>query len=330
MIEPTRILQPIAEAQGAIQRLSDYETPAELAQAVEAVWRAVERSLRLLLRADVDAPEPLRLSALSPVEVPIPQVIESLRQRDRISMELAGIVHELERAVARAARGEVRAADADVARRAVARLDAEVRARGEQPMLDATRHVVENRVLRVTQAVPVPARRGARWRLVAGVGAVVVLAGIIALLMEWAGRGEEELTAGVTAFREGRLSAARTHFREALQEDPRSVTAHLYLGRIYRRERRYREAAEELRTAVELSPNDPDVHRELGHLFYDLEQYQPAIRHYQRAVELDPEASASWIGLIRALRAARDPREAEVMSRAPADVRAALSRPAQE
>src|SRR2546430_6435111 len=117
MIDPARVLQPLDEAQTDIRQLSDYQNTDDLSRAVQEAWRAVERSLRLLLRADMGAPDALRLSALSADELPADRLIESLRQRNRISLELAGMTHELERAAARAAAGGVRAADADVGRR---------------------------------------------------------------------------------------------------------------------------------------------------------------------------------------------------------------------
>src|SRR5512140_1569196 len=106
MIDAPRVLRPLSEAGDAIDRLVTYERPADLAGALEATWTAVDRSLRLLLRSDVAVPEAHRLAALAPDEMPLPKLIEALRQRNLISMELAGRIHELSQAAQRAASGD--------------------------------------------------------------------------------------------------------------------------------------------------------------------------------------------------------------------------------
>jgi len=130
MIDAGRVLQPLDAAAAAIERLDEYRVPAELADAIEETQRAVDRALRLLLRADARAPDDLRLTALSP-DTPLDRVVAGLRQRGLITMELAGRVHELGQATERARSGAVRASDADVARETVRLLRYEVGAASE-------------------------------------------------------------------------------------------------------------------------------------------------------------------------------------------------------
>ncbi|HEX6939001.1 MAG TPA: tetratricopeptide repeat protein [Longimicrobiales bacterium] len=329
MTDSLRVLRPLDEAEHAIRLLDEYRTPADLARAVLETWRAVEHSLRLLLRADRDAPDELRLVALSPAELPTPRLIDALRQRDTISLELAGIAHELERAAARAERGEVMAADADVARQAVARLRAEA---GRPPQAPSptegpppapARGAEEPGPAEAAGAVPPERWSGAR-RLTIAAAAVAVLV-LVAFLFALLRSLDDQMDAATAAFAAGRLDEAEAAFRAVLEDAPEDVTAHLYLGRINRRQGDYAAAAEYLRNAVRLEPEDPDVRRELGHLFMDLERPGPAAEQYERALEAEPEDERAWIGLILALRAAGDPRAEAVLRQAPPEVRAVLS-----
>jgi thioredoxin-like negative regulator of GroEL len=69
------------------------------------------------------------------------------------------------------------------------------------------------------------------------------------------------------------------------------------------------------------------VQRELGKLFLDLKQPAQAVKYLKQALERDPEGQATWIWLIRALRAAGDPSAEQMLEQAPDAVRATLARP---
>ncbi|HSH45144.1 MAG TPA: hypothetical protein VK966_04780, partial [Longimicrobiales bacterium] len=119
-------LRPLDEAAAAVERLRHYTSTNQLASAVQEVWSAVRRSLRARLRADAQAPDEHRLSALSETDLPLDDVVRSLRSRDRISLETAGAIHAMKGAAERAAEGEPRAQDADTALDAVRRLRADL------------------------------------------------------------------------------------------------------------------------------------------------------------------------------------------------------------
>src|SRR5688572_5328441 len=114
MIDPERVLQPLAAADAAVNRLDSYTTPGELATAIEETQHAIERVLRLLLRADPEASDDLRMAALAP-DTALDAVVNALRQRGLVTIELAGRLHELRQAAERARSGNARARDADVA-----------------------------------------------------------------------------------------------------------------------------------------------------------------------------------------------------------------------
>jgi uncharacterized protein HemY len=82
-----------------------------------------------------------------------------------------------------------------------------------------------------------------------------------------------------------------------------------------------------LRKAAGKHPNDAGVQRELGKLFLDAKQPVTAVKYLKQSLELDPESHATWIWLIRALRAAGDPSAEQMLEQAPDEVRATLARP---
>lgn len=354
MIEPARVLRPLDEEEDAVRRLGDYRDAAELASAVEDVARAVEETLRRLLRADPDTPDSLRLNAFAPEALPFPSVIEALRRQRRITMETAGRCVELNRAVERVRTGEVRAADADLAYDAIERLRADVErasasahARPETAGAVPTREEAAPQKVASEQAAPEKApremiarERNARERIAREEAAVdrrprlrsfTIMAAVLAalvlvtLVFTLVRSLNEDMAEALAAFEAGQFEEARDQFTLVVGNEPENVTARLYLARIHRRAGAYDKAAEQLRQAAALHPADADVRRELGYLFLDLERPAAAAEQFRRALELEPENVRGWIGLIVALRAAGDPSADEVLQRAPATVRAVLT-----
>jgi tetratricopeptide (TPR) repeat protein len=325
MVEPERVLQPLREEAAAIGRLETYETSAELADAVVAVRDAVDRSLRLMLRADPGAPEDLRLKALSAKDLSRDELIAGLRRRERISLALAGALHELERVTTRAVAGDVHAADADLARRVVDDLRLEVGGSSSAAIEEAARRAVAAEpAVAVHEVAPPTASRTRALRPVAiGAAALLVVAAVVILAVVRSGPSAVER--GIAAFAASDHAEAEAHFEEALRDDSLDVEALLYLGRIYRRDGRFADAARALNAAEAAAPEDAGVRRELGYLFMDLGRPSFAARQFDRARELEPENERNWIGLIRALRAAGDPQAEVWLERAPPAVRAALT-----
>lgn len=321
MIDPERVLQPLSAAGAALDKLDSYATPEELASAIDETQRAVDRALRLLLRADERAPDELRLAALAP-ETPLDSVVVGLRQRDLITLELAGAVHELGQTAARVRSGSVHAHDADIGRRAVERLRYEVSAAADAPVR-AVAHEAAGDMRE--PAHEVPRSEGARMSRSLVLG--LVLVGITALAAAWLLTRSDQLAEAISAFEAGRMGIAEQDLELLVRDDSANVTAMLYLGRIQRTQGRYAEARAVLQTAAGLAPDDADVQRELGYLFLDLGAPRSAVTRFRLAQELEPESVAGWVGLVRALRAAGDPGAEEVLARAPPEARALLTRP---
>jgi tetratricopeptide (TPR) repeat protein len=320
MIQAERVLRPLDEEGAALERLATYRSPEELADSLRRSWQAVEASLRHLLRSDPEAPDDLRMSALSAADLPTDRLIPALTRRNLISLRLGGMAHELERAAGRAASGVVRAADADRAVELIELLRAEVTARsggGVESITTVDAAGIDDTV----HAVP-PAG-GARGRGVLLAGAAVLLLAVMVVVFALV--RDDPMAVAVDAFEAGQMGVAERGFREAAEADPENVAPLLYLGRIYRRQGRYEEAASVLEDAARVAPDDQHVRRELGYLFLDLGRPEAGAQQFRRAQEIDPENPRNWIGLIRALRAAHDPEADAVLQRAPAEVRAQLT-----
>ncbi len=316
-------LRPLDDAADAIRRLDEYESPGDLAAAITAVAAAVERSLRLRLRADPHAPDEMRLTAMSPEALPPDELVRALRSRELISIDLAGSVHELRTAADGAASGTARPADADVARTAVGRLRSEFRAVEPAPLPEMEPDE-EAAADPAPEAGPVRVRPPGRPRRMAWLASAVAAAFVLLLAWVILRGGNADYEAGIIAFRSGRLDSAAAAFERVRADRPDDVSTLLYLGRIHRRLGRPAEAAEVLRAARDVDPDDPDVRREFGHLLMDLDQPRAAVRQYELALEQEPEEPLNWASLIRALRAAGDPRAEELLRDAPPEVQAAL------
>jgi tetratricopeptide (TPR) repeat protein len=328
MRDADRVLRPLYEAGPAIERLETYESPAVLLEALRATWHAVDRTLRLLLRNDPAADDELRLSALAE-EMALDDVITALRRRDRITLFLAGRVHELGRALQRAESTGVLAADADHALDVVRALETEignaVRATGGRPITDAAATATSFAAAEPADEDMFPASaRPRRWRprvVVPAAAGVLVLVAATAIVLA---RRESDMDRGVAAFGMGSAGVAEQHFRAALTRDRDNVTARLYLGRIMRTQGRYEEAAQNLREAALLAPGDAAVRRELGYLFLALDRPPAAVEQFRMAVELDAEEPLGWVGLIEALHRSGDPSADEWLRRAPASAQAMI------
>lgn len=320
MTEPSRVLQPLREAESAIAKLQDYQSTPELAAAVLATHAAVQRSLRYLLRADKNAPDDIRLAALSPTDMLPDRLIPALRQRNLISIELAGQLHELEQATERAQQGQIRAIDSDIALRVVDHLRTEVQALGDRNVREAAHSAVEDGALTEVHAVPPPDDSKRFVRL--GVLAAAIILGIVVVwLLLFHKSGTEK---GVAQFNAGNFSVAEQTLAKSFDADPSDAVAGYYLAILYRRSQQHDKAGQILRRAVEKNPSDPFLREEMGNLFMDLAHPELAVTQYRLAQQQDPKTARFWVKLVTALRAAGDPEADVVLEQAPEEARAML------
>ena len=320
MIDPTRVLSPLREAEGAIAKLQDYQSTAELASAVQATHAAVQRSLRYLLRADKGAPDDLRLAALSPAEMAPDRLLPALRQRNLISLDLAGQIHELEMANERAQREAVRAVDGDVALRVVDQLRTEVQGNAERNVREVAHTTAAAAPLEEVRPVTPADKSGRVARVVIAAVAVLAIA-----LVAWLLAGHKSATdKGIAQFNSGDFNGAERTLNGVVDNNPGDAQAAYYLAILYRRSKRYDDAGKVLNRAIEKNPSDPFLREELGNLFMVLAHPDLAAKQYRIAQTNKPDNPRYWVKLVRALRAAGDPEADAVAQQAPEEARAML------
>lgn len=289
----------------------------------------LEATLRRWLRDDADAPLALRLQALAPDEVPADRLLAELRQRGRLSLELAAAIHDLLRA------REVLRAQVDVDPRTVDRLvaqighvigDLEARLSARASATAAEEGPTVRDAETDVHPVPPPGRSRRGWTV--AVGAVGVL---LVLVLGWlvardAGRADRERA--IAALRSGDYAAAAAALERYVARHPEEVDSWLALARAYRRLRQPERAAEALRRAAALDPSDPGVQRELGLWLLERGHYDRAALRFEAALARDSSDVAAWAGLLQALRrAGRTDDARRRWAAAPPEVRQALGGP---
>ncbi|HEX6590043.1 MAG TPA: DUF4388 domain-containing protein [Longimicrobiales bacterium] len=98
------------------------------------------------------------------------------------------------------------------------------------------------------------------------------------------------LVAGAVAERRNDLEIARTHYREAAEEDPQLPQAQKDLGDVAYRLGLHDEAGDHYERAIELAPDlGDDVYTRLGNLQYKRFRREDAVKYWRRALELNPQ-----------------------------------------
>lgn len=319
--DPESTLRPLR------QRASDLEAlraGAPAAALVVRVARAAETTLRRMLRDDPTAPVELRLRALSSDDLPTPDLLAELRRRNRLPMELAAAFHDLDLACERISGGtDPLPRDSQLAVAVAQGLDAHVRAlpafpRMEDPVLDDPDEAPltaddEDAV----HAVPSPRRRRVPWVTLAALATLVVLLFVVIRT-----RGGDGLERGEASYRAGRVAEAERTFRAYADEHPRDPRARVYLARIYREAGRLPDAEREVQAGLRAAPDDAGLHTEHGFVLLDSNRPADAVPVFRAALKGDDDSPRAWAGLVRALRAAGRPTQAEqVLRLAPAEVR---------
>lgn len=140
-----------------------------------------------------------------------------------------------------------------------------------------------------TVSADAPAVGKGRRRLLVGMGALLLLAGGMAVAAWWyRGRADRALTQGIAAYQRGARETARVAFAQAAQLDPDDARPLVYLGRLTREDGDLPRARRFLTSAVRLAPGSSLAARELASLMLADGQPELARRFYVRAIELDP------------------------------------------
>jgi hypothetical protein len=324
--DPESTLRPLR------QRAPDLEAlraGAPAAALVVRVARASEATLRRMLRDDFTAPVELRLRALSADDLPTSDLLAELRRRNRLPVELAAAFHDLDLACERISGGaDPSPRDAQLAVAVAEGLETHVRAlpagaQLEDPVLDdPDDDVLTAGDESLVHPVPAPRRRRVPWGTLAALAALVIL---LVVVIRMRGGDDRALRSGEADYRAGRVVQAERAFREYADENPRDPRPRVYLARIYREGGRLPDAEREIQAGLRASPQDAGLLTEQGSVLLDANRPADAVPVFRSAILNDRESHRAWAGLVRALRAAGRPTDAEqVLRQAPAGLRALI------
>lgn len=323
-LDPESTLRPLRQRAPDVEALRGGASSAAL---VVRVARAAETTLRRMLRDDPTAPVELRLRALSPDDLPTAELLAELRRRNRLPMELAAAFHDLDLACERISGGaEPAPRDAQLAVAVAEGLETHVRVPAPTHLGDPVLDDPDDDVLTAddeepVHAVPAPRRRRVPWASLLALAALVVLL-FAAIRMRG---GDDRLRAGEADYRAGRVAEAEGQFLAYAADHPRDPRPQVYLARIYREAGRLPDAERAIQAGLRVAPEDAGLRTEHGYLLLDAGRPSEAIPVFRAAVLADGESRRAWAGLVRALRAAGRPVDAEqVLRQAPADLRALM------
>ena len=125
------------------------------------------------------------------------------------------------------------------------------------------------------------------WIGIAVVALILIGGGY--LLFGRGGGSEDNVSAGITAMRNGQTEAARGEFAKAVRDDPNAATPHVFLARLARDQGDLATARAELDTALRLEPRNYNALREMGLVLFASRQYDLARRFFVRAVQANPQ-----------------------------------------
>lgn len=328
---PESALRPLRAASSDISALRvGTASPGALVR----VARAAESTLRRVLRDDPTAPVELRLRALSPDDLSTDELLAELRRRDRLPLELAAGVHELEAISGRVSEGaEPGARDFETARTVADGL--------ERHLLSAPMRaeaILEDPILAEEAEAPIPAHddatrvhpvpRDAGRKPLAWLAAALGIVAIVALAA-WAVSGNRggDLDRADALVREGKMAQAAQLLRGYADARPDDPEGRIRLAALYREAGRRQDALREIRAGLISRGQDARLNAELGHLLLDSGRPAEAVRAFRRALDANGEDERAWVGLLRAMREGGMTAQAEqVRERAPAAVRELVPR----
>ncbi|HEA46961.1 MAG TPA: tetratricopeptide repeat protein [bacterium] len=102
------------------------------------------------------------------------------------------------------------------------------------------------------------------------------------------GKAKDLLDRGVKYYNFGQYKAAIREFQKAIEREPQSLDAHLYLAYAYEKQGEKEKAIGEYQKITEIDPNHLDAHYQLG-VYYDRTgKKDEAIKEYEKVLSLKP------------------------------------------
>ncbi len=102
------------------------------------------------------------------------------------------------------------------------------------------------------------------------------------------GKAKDLIDQGIKYYNFGQYDTAIREFQKAIESDPKSVKAHLYLAWAYEKQGEKEKAIGEYQKITEIDPNHLDAHYQLG-IYYDrVGKKKEAIKEYEKVLSLKP------------------------------------------
>ena len=112
---------------------------------------------------------------------------------------------------------------------------------------------------------------------------------------------QERLQFAASLLRERRIDEARDELLSILQEDDRSVRAHLMLGALYQGQRMHTEALDHFRHAIAIDPMNGAAHQRAGTCCLRLNEFDEARSLLRTALDLDGQNTGAHMGMAQLL-----------------------------
>ncbi len=104
-------------------------------------------------------------------------------------------------------------------------------------------------------------------------------------------RGHTNL--GEALFRQGKITEAVVHYKEALRLKPDHANAHYNLGLALNKQGKFQEASVHYMEALRLRPGDPDTYNNLGENLIQQRRFSEAVEPLVKAVQLQPKNASA-------------------------------------
>ncbi|MBU4560686.1 tetratricopeptide repeat protein [bacterium] len=102
------------------------------------------------------------------------------------------------------------------------------------------------------------------------------------------GKAKDLIDQGDKYYNFGQYDAAIQEFQKAVETEPRSLDAHLYLAYAYEKQGEKEKAIGEYQKITEIDPNHLDAHYQLGIYYDSVGKKEEAIKEYEKVLSLKP------------------------------------------
>lgn len=147
-----------------------------------------------------------------------------------------------------------------------------------------------------TPTAPLPKLKRWPWQWIMG--------GALGLLLLTGGAGywlwnesRDPLQEAIELEERGQFSAAAERLQAVLAQEPRNLTAHHHLGRVYEEQKKFDLAVAEYQTAIAIAPSSPKSHYLLGKVLMRQGRHADAEAALEKSLEIDAQDVGALVAL---------------------------------